>query len=249
MVQANSAEIVTNYIINDDEKSITINDAFKNYQNGFFFDVTVVLNNVINPYETTEKEMGFSIWTYTNQNLLFTIDKYESVAFPTNLVPKRKCDFPCFDCINDSDKRNYCVKCYNTDTSTYRYLQPDPTGKIEDLKYCQPSCSYGWTRNGFPSYECEGCDISCRTCSDLNKFDCIECHPDFPYKYTGDGITKCLAECGRGYYELVGVDEKTCAKCDPNCADCEFNARHCIDCYRDGLFPYLKYGPPGEYKN
>ena len=92
---------------------------------------------------------------------------------------------------------------------------------------CKVSCPDGYTRNNDNSYNCIKCDSSCSTCLDTDKFSCIICHPDFPYKLSTTGI--CLESCKRGYYETATLN--TCATCDPLCADCVGNPKTCTACH------------------
>jgi len=39
----------------------------------------------------------------------------------------------------------------------------------------------------------------CATCLDTDKYNCIKCSKEFPYKLSGTG--KCLEECSIGYYK------------------------------------------------
>ena len=100
---------------------------------------------------------------------------------------------------------------------------------------CLGICPDGYTRNNDPSYNCIKCDSSCTTCEDSDKFQCIICDPDFPYKLTGTGI--CLESCKRGYYETQVLN--TCATCQAPCADCVDSATKCTACYENSSLPYL----------
>ena len=181
-------------------------------ENGWRGRIVVTLTNVINPVNNTQLGTGFIINTYADGNQIHIIDHLPNIY----LIPQSECAYPCQTCPT-SDREN-CESCWTTETSVYKYYYYD---FVNDYGYCGTNCPDGQSRNGSPSYRCIDCDISCRTCTDLNITHCIECAYDYPFKVVGQPI--CLPLCSIGYYQVFGVD-KVCATCDLPCLDCEGNA-------------------------
>ena len=175
--------------VNLDETTITIVDVFSSETANFYSSVTIELRDVTNPLHNKDQGLGFSIFTYTDSQQTYRID-----YLPNNkMVPILKCTYPCRECL-ENDKEN-CQSCWTESFSDYKYFF---FNEDEAKGECKLSCPAGYTRNGDDSYVCVKCDSSCATCLDSDKFSCIQCHPDFPYKVSGTG--KCLESCKRGYY-------------------------------------------------
>ena len=98
------------------------------------------------------------------------------------------------------------------------------------------------TRDGKEDYKCVDCDITCRTCSDINKAHCDLCNPPlYPFKLSGTPF--CFPDCGRGFYDQ---GDWTCARCDWPCADCNGDPKTCTSCFRENEFERDPLDPASE---
>lgn len=108
------------------------------------------------------------------------------------LIPTLKCIYPCRTC--NEGQRDYCQSCWTESFSDYKYFFESPVKGGE----CRQGCPEGFTRNNDDNYVCINCDVMCATCLDTDKFNCVTCHKNTPYKLSGTG--KCLEKCSIGYY-------------------------------------------------
>lgn len=194
-----------------------------------------------------------------NDNYFKGIDEY-----PYNdIIPLLKCEEPCFTCLDNDPK--YCLSCWGRDTdigsgtfSKY-FLQP-PTVENGLRATCASQCDGGYTTNGNIAeateeeiaadtidwskayYECEACDIPCKTCEGAgpyslveaenlvgvagDKFKCTSCDPAF--KYLSEETLECYPACLSGMYTISETDpteempdgDYRCGFCEEPCSTC-----------------------------
>jgi len=213
--------------IDTQKQTITIVNVFSEESSNFSSSVFIVLTNVVNPLNNKDKGLGFTITTYSDPSTTYRIDTLGN----DKMIPTLKCIYPCRTC--NENNRDYCQSCWTEAFSDFKYFF-----ETETKGECRLSCPEGYTRNDDSSYVCIRCDSTCGTCLDTDKYNCVACSKEFPYKLSGTGI--CLQACSRGYY--LTKTELTCATCDPICADCEGGPKNCIACDPNSDKPYLFNG-------
>lgn len=159
--------------------------------------VKIELSEVTNPYSNKEDFDSFQVFTFTDSQQTYRIDKLVE-----GLKPKLKCEFPCKTC-SDTDSSN-CLSCWNDGSSSYKYFFVDEiTGKGQ----CLEQCKDGFSHNNSPDFVCERCDPTCATCKQTDKSYCVTCHQDYPCPAMEKGVGPipgvCKTSCDRGFYKTL----------------------------------------------
>lgn len=140
-------------------KNIIISEGYPTTQIAAGNTVEFSVTGVINP--TTSSTSSAEIITMTSA------DKYiDNVA--TGLVPQLTCNSPCNTC--QTTNKDFCFSCFTDASSTKPYLEANT---------CVVECASGSSYNN--ANTCVACASTCKTCSQLNKFECTTCDPAGAY--------------------------------------------------------------------
>ena len=121
-----------------------------------------------------------------------------------------KCDFPCKECVENS---NYCLNC----ESPYKFIE----------NTCVSNCPEHTTEREGICYNCV--DEHCLACDSYELSKCNSCDEETVI-FNGE----CLKECPEHYYlKTTENGVKTCGKCEENCDKCSdsVNCEKCMNNY------------------
>lgn len=212
-------------------RKITITGAFAGIDASTRFSASILIElyPIRNPIDNRVVN-AFIIETFDDAAISQKIDTLaDNLLFPT-----LECNYPCKTCLGSDP--DYCLSCWADDTKSflqYTSSSSDPLG----TQTCQENCNTGFTTNGDTNKVCLSCDPMCATCQDTgtvgDKFKCTKCADSTPFIYPDK---KCMRTCEGGFYESKA---KTCSPCSSPCFSCNSTATQCMDCQKDGLYPYL----------
>lgn len=120
--------------------------------------------------------------------------------YPDSIFNECKlCDISCKECV--SSHNSSCIKC---NQGTYLLSIPGPSFCVN-----KSSCPMNNYAN-LISNQCELCDVSCLTCSNGSKYDCLLCS-------------------GAYFYDEINL---SCEKCHSSCLSCNGpNFNSCLSCF------------------